>query len=294
MDIETPIPPPRTRGQLHNNYLIFFSNLQLSSFHIGRPLGKGKFGNVYLARTKKEKFICALKVLFKSQISSNNVEHQVAREIEIQAHLNHPNILKMYNWFHDEKKIYLVLEFAGNGELYKELSKCKTFDEIRSAKYILQVADALNYCHSKNVIHRDLKPENILIGSQGQLKIADFGWSVHSPSDNRKTLCGTLDYLPPEIVVGQKYDHNVDNWSVGVLCYEFLHGKPPFESTETKTTYKLIVSVEYTFGPDISPGAKDLIKKLLVKIPKNRLQLNDVIKHPWVLAPFCPQKIRRL
>ncbi|CEF64241.1 Aurora kinase B [Strongyloides ratti] len=295
--MEAPVPAPRTRGQLRalsRTYDDDSSFLKLSSFEVGRPLGKGKFGNVYLARTKKEHFICALKILFKSQLKDNNVEHQVTREIEIQGHLNHPNILKMYNWFVEDKKIYLVLEYAARGELYKELQKCKRFDEERSAKYILQVADALNYCHSKNVIHRDLKPENILIGIQGELKIADFGWSVHSPSDNRKTLCGTLDYLPPEIVMGFKYDHNVDNWSIGVLCYEFLHGKPPFESTDNKGTYKLITEVDYRFGSHVSEGARDLISKLLVKVPRRRLPLSDVLQHPWVLSPFSSERIKNL
>lgn len=173
---------------------------ELSNFDIGRPLGRGKFGNVYLAREKDTKFVVALKVLFKKQIQRDNVEHQVRREIEIQSHLRHPNILRLYGFFHDPARIYLILEFAPEGALYKELhgQPNKRFDEKRTAGYILSLADALSYLHERDVIHRDIKPENLLLGHKGVLKIADFGWSVHEPNSSRTTLCGTVDYLPPE------------------------------------------------------------------------------------------------
>lgn len=173
---------------------------ELSNFDIGRPLGRGKFGNVYLAREKDTKFVVALKVLFKKQIQRDNVEHQVRREIEIQSHLRHPNILRLYGFFHDPARIYLILEYAPKGALYKELQSQpnKRLDERRTAGYILSLADALIYLHERDVIHRDIKPENLLLGHNGELKIADFGWSVHEPNSSRTTLCGTVDYLPPE------------------------------------------------------------------------------------------------
>lgn len=173
---------------------------ELSNFDIGRPLGRGKFGNVYLAREKDTKFVVALKVLFKKQIQRDNVEHQVRREIEIQSHLRHPNILRLFGYFHDSARIYLILEYAPKGALYKELQSLpnKRFDEKRTAGYILALADALFYLHERDVIHRDIKPENLLLGHNGELKIADFGWSVHEPNSSRTTLCGTVDYLPPE------------------------------------------------------------------------------------------------
>ncbi|NWI17492.1 AURKB kinase, partial [Crypturellus soui] len=156
--------------------------LTIEDFEVGRPLGKGKFGNVYLARERASRFIVALKVLFKSQIEKEGVEHQLRREIEIQSHLRHPNVLRLYNYFHDRKRVYLILEYAPRGELYKELQLCHRFDEQRSATVMEELADALIYCHSKKVIHRDIKPENLLMGLKGELKIADFGWSVHAPS----------------------------------------------------------------------------------------------------------------
>ncbi|XP_072255474.1 aurora kinase B-A-like [Pyxicephalus adspersus] len=256
----------------------------MDDFQIGRPLGKGKFGNVYLARHKETKFILALKVLFKSQLEKEGVEHQLRREIEIQSHLRHPNILHMYNYFHDRKRIYLMLEFAPRGELYKELQNCGRFDEQRSATFIEELADALQYCHERKVIHRDIKPENLLMGYKGELKIADFGWSVHAPSLRRRTMCGTLDYLPPEMIEGKTHDEKVDLWCTGVLCYELLVGSPPFESPSHTETHRRIVKVDLRFPSFLSEGSKDLIAKLLKYVPAQRLPLKDVMEHPWVRA----------
>ncbi|PSN37373.1 Aurora kinase A-B [Blattella germanica] len=258
----------------------------LGDFDIGRALGKGKFGNVYLAREKKSKFIVALKVLFKSQIQKANVEHQLKREIEIQTHLRHQNILRMYGYFHDDTRVYMILEFAPKGELFKELQiqPNKRFSEPRTANYIAQIADALRYCHGKKVIHRDIKPENLLLGVNGEIKIADFGWSVHSPSSRRDTLCGTLDYLPPEMVEGRPHDEKVDLWSLGVLCYECLVGKPPFETETFEETYRRIGRAQYSTPDYVSEGAKDLIRKLLVIDPAHRLPLDKVLSHVWIVS----------
>uniref|UniRef100_A0A8C5HZN2 non-specific serine/threonine protein kinase n=1 Tax=Gouania willdenowi TaxID=441366 RepID=A0A8C5HZN2_GOUWI len=256
----------------------------LENFDIGRPLGKGKFGNVYLARERQTKFILALKVLFKKQLEKAGVEHQLRREVEIQSHLRHPNILRLYGYFHDSSRVYLILEYAPRGELYSELQRCRSFPEDKSATYIMELADALNYCHTKKVIHRDIKPENLLLGANGELKIADFGWSVHTPSSRRSTLCGTLDYLPPEMIEGKTHDEKVDLWSLGVLCYEFLVGKPPFEAKTHEETYRKISRVEYTYPPqtNFSAGVKDLIARLLKHNPMHRLPIEGVLSHPWV------------
>ncbi|XP_069739286.1 aurora kinase C-like [Phaenicophaeus curvirostris] len=218
-------------------------SFSLEDFEVGRPLGKGKFGNVYLARERGSRFLVALKVLFKSQVEKEGVEHQLRREIEIQAHLRHPNILRLYNYFHDRRRVFLILEFAPRGELYKELQRCRRLDAPRTATLMEELADALLYCHERKVIHRDIKPENLLLGFKGELKIADFGWSVHAPSLRRRTLCGTLDYLPPEMVEGQPHDEKVDLWCLGVLCFELLAGHPPFESPSHAETYRRITKV---------------------------------------------------
>lgn len=256
----------------------------LSDFEIGKPLGKGKFGHVYLAREKKSNHIVAIKVLFKNQLKQSQVEHQLRREVEIQSHLRHPNILRLYGYFYDQTKVYLVLEHAAKGELYKELQKCKYFSEKRSATYIASLARALIYLHGKHVIHRDIKPENLLLGLEGEIKIADFGWSVHT-FNRRQTMCGTLDYLSPEMVESVEHDASVDIWSLGVLCYEFLYGVPPFEAIEHSVTYRRIMEVDLKFPsePIISQGAKDLISKILVKESSQRLPLHKLLEHPWII-----------
>ncbi|KAL0035007.1 hypothetical protein WJX79_005999 [Trebouxia sp. C0005] len=278
-------PPPRVAEPAQAAAHIV-RRWQLTDFDIGKPLGRGKFGNVYLARERQTKFIIALKVLFKNQLRDSNVEHQLRREVEIQSHLRHPNILRLYGYFYDNDRVYLILEYAAKGELYKQLQEAHHFDEKRTAVYIASLARALMYCHSKHVIHRDIKPENLLLGMKGELKIADFGWSVHAPNSRRKTLCGTLDYLPPEMVQGLDHDSAVDVWSLGVLCYEFLFGQPPFEAEGHSNTYKRILRVDLKFPAEIpvSSGARDLIRKLLVKDPTQRLPLQQVIQHPWIVG----------
>ncbi|KAL2091427.1 hypothetical protein ACEWY4_013690 [Coilia grayii] len=258
------------------------SRWALENFEIGRALGKGKFGNVYLARERQSMFILALKVLFKKQLEKAGVEHQLRREVEIQSHLRHPNILRLYGYFHDATRVYLILEFAPKGELYSELQRCGTFNDQRTATYVMELADALHYCHSKNVIHRDIKPENLLLGPNGELKIADFGWSVHTPSSRRSTLCGTLDYLPPEMIEGRTHDEKVDLWSLGVLCYELLVGKPPFETKTHEETYRKISRVEFSFPEHVGAGARDLVCRLLKHNPLHRLPTKGVMVHPWV------------
>jgi aurora kinase, other len=237
----------------------------LGMFEIGKPLGKGKFGRVYLARERSEQFICALKVLHKSELQQGKVEKQVRREIEIQSNLRHPNILRLYGHFHDSKRIFLILEFAGKGELYKLLRKENRFPEWKAAQYIAQMAAALKYLHKKHVMHRDIKPENILVGIHGEIKISDFGWSVHAPNNRRNTMCGTLDYLPPEMLkpgsAENFYNEKVDLWSLGVLTYEFLVGEAPFEDAPI-ITQRRIARGEMTVPGFVSPEAKDLIKRV--------------------------------
>jgi len=255
----------------------------LKDFEIGKPLGRGKFGAVYLAREKRTKYIVAIKVLQKSQLLKAGVEHQLRREIEIQSHLRHRHILRMYGYFYDAKRIYLILEYSPGGELYKRLTAKGHFSDRSAARYISDLDQALDYCHAKHVIHRDIKPENLLIGAQGEIKIADFGWSVHAPTSRRNTLCGTLDYLPPEMVEGREHDEQVDVWSLGVLLYEFLVGVPPFEAEGHGATYRRISRVDLKFPPEVSTDAQDLIRKLLVKEPSQRLRLKDVPNHPWIV-----------
>merc|ERR1712137_1054481 len=138
----------------------------------------------------------------------------------------------------------------------------RRFSEPVASTYIFQLANALKYCHSHHVIHRDIKPENILIGKKGELKLADFGWSVHAPDHRRTTLCGTLDYLPPEMINKHDHDTRVDVWALGILLFEFLTGKPPFEDPSKDGTCKKITDANLTWpaNTQVSNDAKDLVQ----------------------------------
>ncbi|KAH7849680.1 hypothetical protein Vadar_021361 [Vaccinium darrowii] len=261
----------------------------IQDFEIGKPLGKGKFGRVYLARELKNKFIVALKVIFKEQIEKYKLYHQLKREMEIQTGLRHPNVLRLYGWFQDDDRIYLILEYAHGGELYRQLRKTGHLSERQAATYIASLTQALAYCHGKDVIHRDIKPENLLLDHEGRLKIADFGWSVQSRS-KRHTMCGTLDYLAPEMVENKAHDYAVDNWTLGVLCYEFLFGAPPFEAQSQTDTFRRIMKVDLRLPstPHVSSEAENLISRLLVKDSSKRLSLQKIMEHPWITKNADP------
>ena len=142
---------------------------------------------------------------------------------------------------------------------------------------------ALKYLHSKNVIHRDIKPENLL-NCMGTIKLSDFGWSTHNPSDNdnRKTFCGTLDYLPPEMVANQNYDRSVDIWSVGILAFEFLTGSPPFESESRESTFKKIDNLLVDYPDYLSQEAVNFMSTILKKEAKDRPSFDQLLAHPWL------------
>ncbi|CAL4959004.1 unnamed protein product [Urochloa decumbens] len=255
----------------------------MSDFEIGKYIGEGKFGKVYLAREKQSGYVVALKVTYKAKLDKYRFHAHLRREIEIQSGLDHPNVLRLFAWFHDEERVVLVLEYAARGELYKVLRAAGHFTERTASTYVASLAGALAYCHKKQVIHRDIKPENLLLDIEGRLKIADFGWAARSNA-KRHTLCGTIDYLAPEMIEKKAHDHAVDNWTLGILCYEFLYGSPPFEADEQDDTLRRIVRVDLTFPstPCVSSEAKDLISKLLVKDSSKRLSLEDIMKHPWI------------
>ncbi|CAO4376300.1 unnamed protein product [Caenorhabditis nigoni] len=256
----------------------------LDDFDVGRPLGKGKFGNVFISREKKTKRIIALKVLFKSQLLQLGVSHQLKREIEIQYHLRHPNILTLYGYFHDDKRVFVILDYASRGELFNVLQAQQghKVSEVIAARFVRQLANALKYCHSKGVIHRDIKPENLLLDSKLNLKLADFGWSVVADHSKRHTLCGTMDYLAPEMVSNQPHDFNVDIWAIGILLFEMLVGFAPFANQTGDKLIARIKECKIYIPSTVSDGAASLINAIIKKEPSERLPLNDIMAHPWI------------
>lgn len=271
---------------------------RLNDFEIGKPLGSGAFGTVYLARERRSGYIVALKVLSKEQLTRGGVRHQLGREIEIQARLVHPHILRLYGYFHDASRVYIILEYAGRGEMFRELhGRCRSrFDEGRAARYVAQLAHALAHCHSHDVIHRDLKLENLLLDTRGDVKIADFGWSVRS-ARQRRTVCGTLEYFAPEMVSGDGHGPMVDVWALGVLMHEFLLGKAPYRSNNTQEAYRKILHDDLSIpAGSMSADAEHLLRALLVKDPSRRIPLEQVLRHAWVRrnAPSSVAKLEPL
>ncbi|GMI19986.1 hypothetical protein TrCOL_g6701 [Triparma columacea] len=190
-------------------------NWELNDFVIGKALGKGKFGNVYLAKEKKSKLNVALKVLFKNQMVSGSAPLLLRREVEIQSRLDHVCILRLFGYFHNQSHVYLILEEATGGEVYKKMSdNGGRLPLLTSLSYVYDVALALSYLRIRNVMHRDIKPENMLLGADGRVKLSDFGWAIHAPRKEarRSTLCGTPEYVAPEMLLERDYDNRVDNW----------------------------------------------------------------------------------
>lgn len=260
-------------------------NWTIDDFELGKPLGRGKFGELWLAREKKSNYIVAIKLVRKKNIQNLQHIRQIRREIEIHERIKHENILRMYGYFHDAENIYMILEYAGNGEFFQILQNEKRFTEKKAAVYILQVCKALKYLQTFNIIHRDLKPENLLLGCDNKVKIADFGWAVKNVDKKRKTYCGTFEYLAPEIILKKNYDTGVDMWCLGILCYEFLVGSTPFES-KTKSgreMYEKMKMLSYSFPVFLSEDAKDFIRCLLKSDADKRMNIEDVLTHRWLL-----------
>jgi aurora kinase len=295
------------------------SPLTAHAFELGARLGRGKFGRVYLARHIETNYICALKVLSKATCIAAREESLIRRELEVHRNLAHPHILRLLSWFHDTTSVYLVLEYAPGGSLFSLLSRQpdNRFREPVAARYVAQVSSALAYLHAKHVLHRDPKPENVLLGLDGQIKLADFGYSVRSSSGARTTICGTLDYLSPEVARlllhqlqvqpqqqqqsatapadtptdadaedVERYTSAVDRWSLGILAYELLVGAPPFERESADETRACIAAFEgrVAFPAHVSAGARDLIRGLLRVQAERRMGFEDVMAHPWVVG----------
>ena len=206
--------------------------------------------------------------------------------MEIHSRIRHENILPLYATFQDEKRVYLILRYASGGDLFKLLHQpnSKQLDLSIAKRYTLQLIRAVQTCHQHHVIHRDIKPENILLSDRKDLLLADFGWSAANVTakTRRETLCGTLDYLSPEMIQGHKYDASVDVWSIGCVIYEMLTGHPPFEAKEQTDTYSRIMAANFVCPSTMDPVAADLIHKFLQKDPMKRITLSEALQHEWL------------
>jgi serine/threonine protein kinase len=208
-------------------------------------------------------------------------------EVQIMYKLDHPNIIKLFNHFEDNDSFYLILELASKGQLYTRLQRLGRLEERAAAQYIREVVSAVSYLHSLKppIIHRDIKPENILLDSKDVGKLCDFGWSnFFNGTRKRMTYCGTPEYLAPEMIKQGGHDESLDLWNIGVLAYELLTGKPPFEGANQSELYDNIVKVRINFPKDFSKLAKDLVQRLLKANPKERIVITELVNHAWFKA----------
>jgi len=258
------------------------SKKTISDFEFSHVLGKGAFGIVYLAKDIDLDMIFALKLYNIPKIYKCGMQKQIIREVEIMNKISHPYIVGMHSFFAEEDWICLVIEYGLNGDLFAEINRKGRLPETQSSTYLFQLAKAVSYLHSLDVIHRDIKPENIMLGFWKEVKLADFGWSVYSPNVMRDTFCGTPDYVPPEILDGNKYSKQVDLWSMGVLFFEMLTGEPPFSEEEKSKKFAQIKTGYYEIPGDVPYGARNIIRRLLRVQKEIRLKIEDILEDKYI------------
>ncbi|KAH7023662.1 kinase-like domain-containing protein [Ilyonectria destructans] len=258
----------------------------LGDFDILRTLGTGSFGRVHLVQSKHNQRFYAVKVLKKAQVvKMKQVEH-TNDERRMLSDVKHPFLITLWGTFQDLKNLYMVMDFVEGGELFSLLRKSGRFPNPVAKFYAAEVTLALEYLHSKNIIYRDLKPENLLLDRHGHLKITDFGFAKRVP-DKTWTLCGTPDYLAPEVVSNKGYNKSVDWWSLGILIYEMLCGYTPFwDSGSPMKIYENILKGKVKYPAYVNADAQNLLERLITADLTKRLGNlyggpQDVKDHPW-------------
>ena len=246
-------------------------------------LGKGAFGEVRKALHLESGVYRAIKIIYKEQTKLEE-QKKILNEIDILKKLDHPNIVKIYEYFEDGKFIYIVMELVTGGELFEKIQTVHRFSEKKAAEYFRQILSGVNYLHKHNIVHRDLKPENILFDGE-LLKIVDFGTSkIYDSSKKMKRCEGTPYYIAPEVLNG-RYTERCDVWSCGVILYIMLSGFPPFGGTNDDEVLKAVLKGKYHFEiPEfkfVSNKAKNLIKKMLTYNPKSRITIAEALSHEW-------------
>ncbi|CAD8190766.1 unnamed protein product [Paramecium pentaurelia] len=260
----------------------------------GKVLGKGGFAKCYEVTSIESKKVLAAKIIAKSTLKKGRTKAKLITEIKLHKSLHHQNIVQFEDVFEDNENVYILLELCQNQTLNELLKRRRRITQIEVQCYLKQLIGALKYIHSHRILHRDLKLGNLFINEKMELKLGDFGLATKLDYDGqrRHTICGTPNYIAPEILderMGHSYQ--VDIWSVGVIIYTLLIGKPPFETSDVKTTYNKISQCQFNF-PDhiqISENAKNLISRILVLDPSKRLTLDDILSHPFMTSNPIPK-----
>ena len=275
---------------LNNDVIVSGNEVNPEKIYIKKKLlGSGAFGEVWLVHHKNLDRDFAMKIIKKRKNKSNE-EREILNEIEILKKLDHPKILKIVDFYSKVKKYYIITEYCPEGELFNEIIKVGRFDEGQTAFIINQILKAISYCHRNHIIHRDIKPENIMITKREkngclQVKLIDFGTAkIFEKGQSENRYVGSSYYMAPE-VLKRKYDEKCDLWSIGVIFYILLTGRPPFDGNDDEEILKNVEKgvydkTSYPF-PSLSSLAKDLINKLLQYDPKKRISAEEALEHQW-------------
>lgn len=264
----------------------------LNEYEPLETLGTGTFGRVLLVRLRSgsrqdPKNYFALKVLNKMDVIRLKQVTHTNNERDILSKVHHPFIVNLYCTYQDEKNCYMLMEYVMGGEVFSHLRKARRFTVDVTRFYISTLVLALAHLHSEKILYRDLKPENLLLDRQGYIKIADFGFAKSLRKSGRTwTLCGTPEYLSPEVIQSQGQSFASDYWALGILMYEMLCGFPPFFDKTPFGTYEKILQANIVFPKHVDACSRDLIQALLTRDVTKRLGnlsggANDVIRHPW-------------
>jgi len=262
-----------------------FTNISLKNFELKDTLGTGSFGRVRLVKYDGDGAFYALKILKKSEvIYLKQVEH-VKTEKKLLELIHHPFIVNLKGAFQDDKNLYLMMEYIIGGEFFSHLRKAGRFPNDTSKFYAAQVTLVFEYLHELQILYRDLKPENLLLDKAGHCKVTDFGFAK-KVEYRTWTLCGTPEYLAPEIILSKGHGKAVDWWALGILTYEMLAGYPPFYDEDPLGIYQKILEGKIKFPWHFDRHSKDLIKRLLTADLTKRLGnlkagAEDIKRHKW-------------
>ncbi|KAG3276202.1 polo like kinase 4, transcript variant X2 [Ictidomys tridecemlineatus] len=258
---------------------------KIEDFKVGNLLGKGSFAGVYRAESIHTGLEVAIKMIDKKAMYKAGMVQRVQNEVKIHCQLKHPSILELYNYFEDNNYVYLVLEMCHNGEMNRYLkNRRKPFSENEARHFMHQIITGMLYLHSHGILHRDLTLSNLLLTRNMNIKIADFGLATQltMPHEKHYTLCGTPNYISPEIATRSAHGLESDVWSLGCMFYTLLIGRPPFDTDTVKNTLNKVVLADYEMPTFLSREAKDLIHQLLRRNPADRLSLSSILDHPFM------------
>lgn len=257
----------------------------IEDFKVQELLGKGGFACVYRALCLATGQEVAIKMIDKKLMKTSGMVARVINEVEIHWQLKHPSIVELYNYFEDANYVYLIMEMCHNGEINRYLKKTGRPVGQNEARHIMtQVVKGVLYLHSHGIIHRDLSLGNILLTREMDAKIGDFGLAARltMPNEKHYTMCGTPNYISPEIATRGPHGLESDVWSLGCMLYTLIVGSPPFDTEAVKSTLNRVVLADYDLPCDLSSEAKDLITQLLKKNPGDRITLSGILDHPFM------------